>query len=145
MVGCHIAENIVEVGFGLQRFSDAGSLVESIFYGRYKLGLYAGDQSLEIHEILGESTGFIETAKTDIASNDNFIFLDTKYILLFEFTDRVNHPKGHTDRQRSRYSNSNQIQKRHNNICGAAGFQQLRDHSQEGEEGDHKKKKKKFS
>ena len=80
MVGGHIVEDGRVVWFLVDVVDDIVGHLLVVDNLCMKFALIAGNSTIKIHKILGESASFVKTCKLDDTTGDNFILLNTKDI-----------------------------------------------------------------
>jgi hypothetical protein len=93
----HIIENGIEISLFDEEGFNVRLFIRPVSNGRIELAVFSWDEALEIHKIFSESACFIEAAETDNSSSNHLTLLYAENHLIFQFADRIDNTKSHTD------------------------------------------------
>jgi hypothetical protein len=110
VVGSHIGEDSVEEGYGLAALKHLVDIWFIVENGGIELSLVGWHQCVEVHEVLSEGARLVEAAELNHTANDHLVLSNTVDALLFQSINRVDNAECHTDGQRRRHSDGNQVE-----------------------------------
>lgn len=98
MIRSHIVEDVFHVLFLFEEIFDINLLVGAVSDCGVELGFVRGDERLEIHEILSQSSCFIEAGEANHASRNDLRLINAKNRFILKSFNSINDSTCHADR-----------------------------------------------
>ena len=83
-----------------------------------ELGLVGGHCAVEVHVVLSEGAGLVETGELDHAPRNHLVLRNAEDGLLAQFLDGVDYAEGHAHGQRRRHCDQDQVHELYDDVLG---------------------------